>query len=106
MKVVPVTIGPVRTSRVPSLDSCASTVTRKISEPNIAEFNITVQVSITLDPIIRMGLTISLVNVTEDGLGTIQRKIIYKIKVHLELDYYSMSILRTYFESLNCGIPL
>ena len=70
MKVVPVTIGPVRASGVPFLDSCASTTSKNISEPNIAEFNSTEQVKITRDPTIWMKLGTLLVNMIEDGVGT------------------------------------
>ena len=65
--VVPVTIGPVRASGVPSLDSCASTTNKKISEPTIAEFNCTVQVKVKSDPTVWMPeLPLLLVSVIED----------------------------------------
>ena len=73
MKVVPVTIGPVRTSGVPSLlDSCADTIRRDISEPRIdAEFNSTVQVSSTSDPMIWAPSVTLLLNEIVDEVGTI-----------------------------------
>ena len=80
MKIVPVTIGPVRANGVLSLHSCASTDTRKISEPSIAEFNVTIQLSTTSDPIIRMELVMSLVSVTKDGLGTTKKN---KLELHV-----------------------
>ena len=70
MKVVPVTVGPIRVSGVPSLDSCVFTTKRKISEPNISGFNSTLQVSITSDSTSWRELATSLVSVTEDE-GTI-----------------------------------
>ena len=67
---MPVTTGPIRASGVLSLESCASTVTRKISEPNIAIFNFTVQVSITSDPTIWRELDTLLANVILEEVGT------------------------------------
>ena len=65
--VVSVTIGPVRASGVPSLDSCASTTSKNISEPTIAEFSCTVQVKVASDPTIWVPkLPLLLVSVTED----------------------------------------
>ena len=53
MKIVPDTVGPVRASGVPSLESCVSTINKKISEDIIiAEFNSTAQVKVTSDPVI------------------------------------------------------
>jgi hypothetical protein len=45
VKVVPPIVGPVRVSGVPSLDS--STTSNESSESSIAEFNSTVQVTVT-----------------------------------------------------------
>ena len=70
MKVVPVTIGVVRVSGVPFLDSCASTISKNISEPSIAEFNSTVHVSSTSDPTIWIPSATLLVNVIVDEVGT------------------------------------
>ena len=56
MKVVPVTVGPVKVSGVPFLDSCASTISKTISESVIAEFSIILQVKVTSDPIISTEL--------------------------------------------------
>ena len=67
---VSLTLGPIIASSVPSLNSCAFILTRKISEFKIAEFNSTVQVSKMSDPTISRGLATSLVSVIEDG-GTI-----------------------------------
>ena len=69
MKVVPVTVGPVRASGVPSLDSCASTVSKNISASNI-ELNFTTHVKVASDPIIWIELTALLVSV-RDEVGTI-----------------------------------
>ena len=66
MMVVSLTLGPSRVSRVPSLDNCAVTLMRKSSESNIAGFNSTAQVSITLDPMILRELATLLVSVRED----------------------------------------
>ena len=46
------------------------TLTRKISEPNIAEFSSNVQVSKTSDPMILRELATLLVSVIEDGGAT------------------------------------
>ena len=70
MKVVPVTVGPVRTSGVPSLDSCASTISNERSECNTAGPNSIVQVRVTSDPSGRIGPTGSLAKLMESGVGT------------------------------------
>ena len=54
MKVVPVTVGPVRVSGVPSLESIASTISNEISDATIAELSIKVQVKVTSVPIVAM----------------------------------------------------
>ena len=74
MKVVPVTVGPIRANGVPSLNSCASTVNRKISDPSTAECNSTVQVSVTSDPTITVESPSLFVSVTVDGIGTKVKK--------------------------------
>ena len=68
--VVLVTVGPVRVSGVPSLDSCASTISKKISEATIAEFNSKVQVKVTLEPRSKRELWSLIIKVMEDGVGT------------------------------------
>ena len=74
MKVVPVTVGPVRASGVPSLDSCASTISKERSDSIIAGPNSTVQDTVTVDPTSWMVLTGILMMVIEDGAGTKQKK--------------------------------
>ena len=69
MKIVPVTVRPV--SILVECHLWTATVTRKISESSIAEFNITTQLNTTSEPMTRMELVISLVSVTEDGLGIV-----------------------------------
>ena len=67
---VPVTNGPVRVSRVPSLDSCASTINSESSDSNIAEFNTTVHIKETVDP---LGTMLPLlVTATDCGSGTVK----------------------------------
>ena len=70
---MPVTVGPVRVSGVPFLNSCASTVSKKISEATTAGFNSKVHAKVTLEP--RIGRDIEvwslLVSVMEDGVGTL-----------------------------------
>ena len=70
MKVVPVTIGPVRASGVPSLDSCIITTNRGRSDSITAGPISTVQVRIMSDPIGRMGLGLLLIKYMESGAGT------------------------------------
>ena len=69
MKVVPATVGPVRVSGVPSLDSCASTISTERSESTTDGLNSTVQVRVTVDPVLT-ELVWSLVIITEAGVGT------------------------------------
>ena len=69
MKVVPVTVGPDRASRVPSLDSCASTISNERSDCETPSTISTVQVTVTLVPS-RTGVRGSLVTRT-DGFGTV-----------------------------------
>ena len=65
---MPDTVGPVRDSGVPSLNSCAVTISNESSDSNIAEFNPTVHVTVTEDPLVT---TLSLlVTVTNCGSGT------------------------------------
>ena len=74
MKVVSLIVGPVRVIGVPSLESCVSTINKKILEATIAGFNSKVQVKVTLEP--RTGRELGLelwsllTSVMEDGLGT------------------------------------
>ena len=74
--VVPDTVGPVRSSGVPSLSSCASTINKKISEGTRAEFNSKVQIKVISEPRVRRRLVLELcsplINVIEDGVGTLQ----------------------------------
>ena len=72
MKVVPVTVGPVRFSGVPSLNSCASTNSNESSDSITAGPNSAVQVTEMWDPIERIVPLGSFVIVTEDGVGTIK----------------------------------
>ena len=68
---MPVTVGPVRVSGVPSLDSCASTISKKISEAKMAEFNSKVHVKVMSEPRIGRELELwPLLSVIEDGMGT------------------------------------
>ena len=71
MKVVPVTVGPVRASGAPSLESCTSTLNKNISDSNIAGFNTIAHVNVTSDPVVRMELASLLVSEIDDGVGTI-----------------------------------
>ena len=72
MKVVPVTVGPVRFNRISSLDSCASTISNGTSAAVTAGSNLTVQVRVMLDPTGRMRLAALFVTITEEGAGTNQ----------------------------------
>ena len=76
MMVVPVTVGPIRVSRVPSLYSCADTTNKKISEAVTAEFSSKVQVKVTLEPRMRRELRLLLIIVIEDGVGTSHKNLI------------------------------
>ena len=73
MMVVPDLLGLDRLSRVPSLDSCVSTINNARSEATIAELKFTVQVTVTVD-ISLTGLGGLLVMDTETGEGTEGRK--------------------------------
>ena len=73
MKVVPATVGPVRVSGVPSLDSCASTISSERSDSTTAGLNSTMQVRVTVVPALT-GLAWSLVIVTEAWGGTEERE--------------------------------
>ena len=68
MKVLPATVGPVKVSGVPSLDSCASTISTERSDSTTDGPNSIVQVTVTSVPL-RMGLAGLLATVT-DGSGT------------------------------------
>ena len=65
MNVVPVTVGPVRGSGVPFLDSCASIVSKNISEFCIARFSFTTHVNIISEPIVWMEVIFCLWLVNE-----------------------------------------
>ena len=69
MKVVPVTVRPVIASGVPSLDSCASTISNERSESITPSLISTEQITVTLDSR-RTGLAGILVTVIDDGAGT------------------------------------
>ena len=79
MKVVPATVGPVRVSGVPSLDSCASTISTERSDSTTDGLNSTVQVRVTSDPL-RIGLVGSLATVT-DGFGTACDKYVIELAI-------------------------
>ena len=64
MKVVLVTIGPVRVSGAPSLDSCASTLSKGTSDSSIAGF------SSTVHRIKAISDSVDLLRVINDGVGT------------------------------------
>ena len=72
MKVVLLTVGPVRARGVPSLDSCASTISNETSDSTIAELSIKVQVKATPVPTITMSELPLLVKISEEGGGTMQ----------------------------------
>ena len=75
MKVVPVTVRPDKANGVPSLDNCASTISKAFSDPIIAEFNTKVQVKVISDPTttaLATGFPLLLVSMRVDGVGTIQ----------------------------------
>ena len=73
--VVPDTVGPVRTSGVPSLSSCASTINKKISEGATAEFSSKVQIKVISEPRVWRKLVRELrsplISEMEDGMGTL-----------------------------------
>ena len=74
VKVVPVTVGPDRLSIVPSLNSCADTISNESSDSITDEPNSTVQVTMTEDPLLTM---LSLLEIVIDcGAGTVG--IVYK----------------------------
>ena len=70
MKVVPATVGPVKVSGVPSLDSCASTISTERSDSTTDGPNSTAQVRLTSDPTGQMGFGLLLVRFTEIEVGT------------------------------------
>ena len=70
MKVVLVIVRPVKVSGIPSLDSCASTISKERSDTTIAEFNIIVHVKVMPDPTVTISEVPLLVSVREDGGGT------------------------------------
>lgn len=64
-----VIVGRVSAIVLPSLDSCASTINNERSDSTTAGPRSTAQVRVTADPTM-IGLTGSLLRVTEDGCGT------------------------------------
>ena len=69
VKVVLVTAGPDRLSGIPSLTSCADTISNESSDSITAGSNSTVQVTVTEDPLLTV-LSL-LVTVTDCGAGTV-----------------------------------
>ena len=95
MKVVSVTVMPGRANGVPSLDSCAFTISKAFSDPTIAGFNTKVQVKVMSDPTTAASLLV--VSVREDGVGTA------KINTHIVIYYYY--ILTIFILTLNSDTP-
>ena len=82
LKVVPVTVGPVRFSGVPFLDSCANTVSNESSDSITAGPNSTVQVTVTVDTQ-RTMVSGLLVTVTDCGSGTVELECEYHTAIRL-----------------------
>ena len=76
---MPVTVGPLRASGVPSLESCADTISSDTSDSTIAEFNSTVQITVTEDAIL-IGLDGILVTDTEAMDGTEKHRSLYILR--------------------------
>ena len=77
MKVVSLIVGPVRVSGVPfGWVSCADTISSESSDASIAEFNPTVQVTVTEDATL-IGLGGILLTDTEAVEGTEGRREVY-----------------------------
>ena len=70
MKVVPDTIGPLRASGAPSLESCASTISSEKSDSITDGSNSTTQFTVIVDTIALTGLDGVLVTDTEAAEGT------------------------------------
>ena len=91
---MPVTVGPLRVSGVPSLDSCASTVSSERSDATITELNTKVQVKVTPVPTVTMSELPLLVSIREEGVGTIQTQIYNNINsdqyfnTHFEFSHF------------------
>ena len=88
---MPDTVRPVRVSGVPSLNSCANTINSERSDSIIAEFNSTVQVTVT-EEVILIGLDGVLVIDTETMEGTEGRREDYHFMALLSREshyYYS-----------------
>ena len=92
---MPLTVGLVRVSGVPSLNSCASTVSNETSDATIAELSIKVQVKVTPVPTITMSELLLLVSMSEEGGGTTYNNYHYE---HAALVGVHFSI-NTHFES-------
>ena len=71
------TVGSLRVSGVPSLDSRASTISKKISDATTAGFNSKVHTKVTLEPRIgrekELWSLLYIVNAMEDGVGTLDK---------------------------------
>ena len=70
IKLVSVMVGPVRFSIVPSLDSCADTISKESSDAIAAGPNSTVQVTMLAEPL-RTTEPPLLETVTDSGFGTV-----------------------------------
>ena len=96
MKVVPVIDRLAIANDVPSLESCASTISKAFSDPIIAEFNTRVQVRVISDPttpVTSSGLPLLLISMREDGVGTMKY-----IRVHY-MHAVTIKRFQTHFES-------
>ena len=100
MKVVPVTVGPVRASGVPPLDSCASTTSNERSDGETAGPNSTMQINSTLVPAFGIGLGL-LVTIIEDGAGT--DEVFNFLKYLLAIIYFTILL---YVYQLPCAMIL
>ena len=69
-----VSAGPARFSGVPSLDSCADTISNESSDSITAGPNSIVHLRVTSDPL-RMMVPLLLVIVTDCGAGTVQKRV-------------------------------
>ena len=79
MNVVPVTVRLDRFPMLPSLNSCADTISNDSSDSITAGPNSTVQVTVIAEPL-RIILPLLLVTVTDRGSGTAKKKsILYQI---------------------------
>ena len=83
LRVVPVSVGSVRVSGVPSLDNCASTISNESSDSITAGPNSTVQITVIEDPMLtKLSL---LVTVTDWGSGTVGAKNECHYAAHIKL---------------------